>query len=126
MFHKLSGCKRGFMLAYALILMVIFSALGVSIVSMLSTSSITSSENLLSLQCLFVAESGAEIRIREALEGDISNGSRIYTFNDAKNYKAEVNFKKIADTPDGKEIFSIYSTGSIFNVKRRIFLKFWR
>ena len=112
-------------MAYALFLLLIFSVLGVSIVSMLSTSSVTSSEDFLSLQSLYLAETGAEIRIRQALEGDTTENSITYTFNNFDNYVINVRLKKIASTPDGKELFSIYSTGKIFNVKRKIFIKFW-
>jgi MSHA biogenesis protein MshP len=118
--------QKGFVLAYALILLVIFSLLGVSIVSMLTTSSVTSSEDFISLQALYIAESGAEIRIRETLEGDTTEDSRTYEFDNFNNYSTNVTLKKIMDGPDGKKLFSVYSTGKIFNIKRKIFIKFWK
>jgi len=118
--------QKGFVLAYALILLVIFSLLGVSIVSMLTTSSVTSSEDFISLQALYIAESGAEIRIRETLEGDTTEDSRTYEFDNFNNYSTNVTLKEIMDGPDGKKLFSVYSTGKIFNIKRKIFIKFWK
>jgi Tfp pilus assembly protein PilX len=115
---------KGFVLAYALFLLAIFGIIGVSIVSMLTTSSATSSEDFLSLQSLFIAESGAEIRIRQALAGDTNEGSKIFKFNDNDNYMVKVTFKKITDTSQGDEIFSVYATGKCFNIKRKIFIKF--
>jgi MSHA biogenesis protein MshP len=122
MFRKRGN--KGFVLAYALSLLAIFGIIGVSIVSMLTTSSITSSEDFLSLQSLFIAESGAEIRIRQALEGDTLEGSKIYKFNNNDNYIVKVTLKKIMKTSGGDEIFSVYAAGKCFNIKRKIFIKF--
>ena len=121
MFHN----KKGFILAYALILLVIFSVLGVAIVNMLITSSTTSSEDFLSVQALYLAESGAEIRIRQTLEGDTTEGNRTYKFNINSNFSSIVTLNKITTTPNGEELYSLYSTGKIFTIKRKIFIKFW-
>ena len=123
MFHKNS---KGFALAYALFLMAIFGILGAAIVIMLNTSSVSSSEELLSVQALYLAESGAEIRIRKALEGDTSETTKIIKYDGFNNFSSKVKLDKIATTPDGEELYSLYSTGEIFNIKRKIYIKFWK
>ena len=123
MFRKLES-NKGFSLIFAIFMLLVFGIIGSAVITMLTTSTVTSTEDLLSSQALFLAETGEEIRIKEALDGDLTEGVKNYEFKDFENFKITVSMKKIADIPTGKKIYSLYSTGKVFHIRRKIFVKF--
>ena len=105
--------NKGAALIVAIFMLIVFAIIGTTIVTMLSTSSITSSEDLISAQTFFMAESGAEIRIKEFLNGTLTS-NKTYTYNDFT----------IQTSLNGNEIVVLKSTASKGNIKRTIKVKF--
>ena len=64
--------NKGFSLLLAVFLLVVFGFIGVSIVTMLSNQSVSSSEELISVQAFYLAESGVEWGIRKSITDSLS------------------------------------------------------
>jgi len=118
--------KKGFSLIFAIFMLVIFAVIGASVVTMLTTSTESSSEDLLYAQALYLAESGKEIRIMEAIKGDVSNGNKNYFFIENNNLKIEVSLRKLSSIPDNESLYLLNSTGNVFHIRRKIKVKFIR
>ena len=117
--------NRGAALILAIFMMIVFGVIGAAIVTMLSTSSTTSSEDLISTQTFFIAESGVEIRIKQASAGDTS-ASKTYSYN---NYSINVLLTPLSTITKNSEVKTMYkvkSSASIYNIRRSIIVKFWK
>lgn len=121
MFHN----NKGFSLIFAIFLLIVFAIIGTAILTMLSTSSLSSSEDLISTQAFFLAESGAEIRIFQLISNNDSSQSKSYYFSTNSNYKIYTHLKKLADLPDSRKLYKVRSTGKISEIQRTIKIKFW-
>ena len=121
MFHN----NKGFSLIFAIFLLIVFAIIGAAILTMLSTSSLSSSEDLISTQAFFLAESGAEIRIFQLISNNDSSQSKSYYFSTNSNYKIYTYLKKLADLPDSRKLYKVRSTGKISAIQRTIKIKFW-
>jgi len=115
--------KRGFSILFVIFLLIVFSIMGLALVVMLTTSSKTSSEYLLSTQAYYLAQSGAEIRIMEAINGDNSKSKNYFFANNSK-FKIFTEMDNIGTLSNGKKLYQIESEGVILNLKRKIKIKF--
>ena len=113
-------------LIFVIFLLILFAFIGGMIVSLLSSSSVSSSEDLLSAQAFYLAESGKEIAIERCLnEGFCDNAT--YMLNDGNMV---VNF--IFSTPikldNGSDatLYEATSEGKIGSIRRKIEFKFWK
>lgn len=112
--------KNGSVLIYAIFLLLIFSFIGVSLVSMLSGESISSAEELNSTKAFFLAESGIEI----AMGKNLSEGNYNYYINSGK---ITLYITKISDdneTYPPSKILQISSFGESGGMKRKIETKY--
>lgn len=122
MFHK---NNKGFSLIFAIFLLIVFAIIGTAILTMLTTSYQSSSEDLISTQAFFLAESGAEIRIFQLISDNDSSENKNYYFSANSNYRIYTHLKKLADLPDSRELYKVRSTGKISTIQRTIKIKFW-
>ena len=116
-----SGNRKGMSLIVAVFMIVVFSFIGITLVSILSTQSISSSEELLSTQALFLAESGVEIAIKDNL-----SAGGTYTLG---NGKIELQIEDIGDISDDagySDLYKVESTGYIGDIERKIAVKYKR
>lgn len=113
-----SGNRKGMSLIVAVFMLVVFSFIGITLVSILSTQSTSSSQELLSTQALFLAESGVEIAIKDNLStGDnyiLGNGKITLKIEDIDNITEDIH------------LYKVESTGSIGEIKRKIAVKYKR
>jgi len=113
-----SGNRKGMSLIVAVFMIVVFSFIGITLVSILSTQSISSSEELLSTQALFLAESGVEIAIKDNLSiGDnyiLGNG------------KITLKIEDIGNITEDTHLYKVESTGYIGDIERKIAVKYKR
>lgn len=115
--------RKGFSILFVIFLLIVFSIMGLALIVMLTTSSKISAEYLLSTQAFYLAQSGAEIRIMQAIKGDKSK-SKSYFFADNNKFKIFTEMHNIGKLPDGKNLYLIESQGNIMNLKREIKIKF--
>lgn len=122
--------NKGFSLLLAVFLLVVFGFIGVSIVTMLSNQSVSSSEELISAQAFYLAESGVEWGIWKSMDnGSCNNISGEVRINNQSGY-ATVNVKKISDNISNQppanysELCELTSTGQINGIKRKLKVKF--
>jgi len=124
--------NKGFSLLLAVFLLVIFGFIGVSIVTMLSNQSVSSSEELISAQAFYLAESGVEWGIRESITADSCDISETNVKIKDQNGYATVNVRKISDNISNQppanysELCELTSTGQINSIKRKLKVKFKR
>lgn len=116
--------KKGFSLIFAIFLLVVFGIIGTAVLSMLSTSSEITSEDFLSTQAFYLAESGAEIRIYQAIKND-STTTKKYYFYIKPEYKITTQLKNVVTIPNGKKLAEVESRGKIYNIRRTVMVKFW-
>ncbi|WP_025270331.1 hypothetical protein [Hippea sp. KM1] len=112
-------------LIFIVFLLILFAFIGGMIVSLLSSSSISSSEDLLSAQALYLAESGKEIAIeRCVIEGSCIGG--VYTMGNGKiTLKFLGNSTITLDNGSTVKLHTVTSEGEIGDIKRKIEFKFW-
>ena len=114
--------NRGAAIIFAVFMLVVFALIGAAIVTMLSVSSTTASEDLISTQAFFLAESGAEIRIMKAISGDKTSNDN-YTYND---YNIRTYITQLGtDTDNTKDFFQVDSLCTKGSIKRKVRVKFW-
>ncbi|MEC9493246.1 hypothetical protein [Flexistipes sp.] len=123
--------NRGFSLLLAVFLLVVFGFIGVSIVTMLSNQSVSSSEELISAQAFYLAESGIEWGIRKSIvNGSCDNISSKEVKIENQSGYATVNVRKISDNISSQppanysELCEVTSTGQINGIKRKLKVKF--
>ena len=119
--------NRGAALMLAIFMIIVFGIIGAAIVTMLTTSSITSSEDLISSQAFFMAESGGEIRIKQFLDDPTnSTDNKTYSYNNF-TITTELNIVKTINHVSNTRVFSILtSTATEDNIRRAITVKFWK
>ncbi len=117
--------KRG-SLIFVVFLLILFAFIGGMIVSLLSSSSISSSEDLLSAQAFYLAESGKEIAIERCLnEGFCDNATYIFG-NGRMDVKFLLNTPITLDNKTSAILYESTSEGEIGSIKRKIEFKFWK
>jgi len=113
-------------LIFVIFLLILFAFIGGMIVSLLSSSSVSSSEDLLSAQAFYLAESGKEIAIERCVSGGFCDNAT-YKFG---NGKMIIEF--ISHTPMVRYnnshiiLYEATSEGEIGDIKRKIEFKFWK
>ena len=117
--------RRG-SLIFVVFLLILFAFIGAMIVSLLSSSSVSSSEDLLSSQAFCLAESGKEIAVERCVNNNICDNAT-YTLGNGKMY---VNFISsspiILDNGSQAKLYVATSEGEINGIKRKIEFKFWK
>ena len=122
--------NKGFSLLLAVFLLVVFGFIGVSIVTMLSNQSVSSSEELISAQAFYLAESGVEWGIRESITLNSCNIPETQVRIKNQNGYTTVNVRKISDNISSQppanysELCEVTSTGQINGIKRKLKVKF--
>jgi len=114
--------NKGMSLIVAILMLVVFSFLGITLVGILSTENISSSEDFLSNKALLLAESGVEIAITD----NLSAGTYLYNLD---NTKVEITVSDVGDIsndPKYNDIYKVESTGYIGEIKRKIIVKYKR
>jgi len=108
--------KKGSTLIFAIFLLLVFSFIGFSLVSMLSGQNISSSEELHSIKAFFLAESGLEIAMVRKQGGTykLDNGTIYVEYNVTEDNNSYLPSKLV----------TIKATGYSFDMKRKIEAKF--
>gem|GEM_PF-1643123 len=115
--------NRGASLIVAIFMLVVFGVIGVGLVSMLTTSHETSSEDMVSIQAFFMAESGAEIKIFDTVKtGSVSPKS--YSWGNYNITTAISSISDITENPKYSHYYNIKSKCTVMNIKREIEGKF--
>jgi len=123
--------NKGFSLLLAVFLLVVFGFIGVSIVTMLSNQSVSSSEELISVQAFYLAESGVEWGIRKSITDSSCNINGTVEIKN-QNGQAIVNVRQISDNiskqppANYSELCEVTSTGQINGIRRKLKVKFKR
>ncbi|TYB33447.1 MAG: hypothetical protein FXF49_06285 [Flexistipes sinusarabici] len=124
--YNSSKNKKGMSLIVAVFMIVVFSFIGITLVSILSTQSTSSSQELLSTQALFLAESGVEIAIADNLSDNLSADNDTYILGNGKIELQIDNIGNIPGDPAYSDLYKVESTGSIGDIKRKIAVKYKR
>ncbi|MGC9061251.1 pilus assembly PilX N-terminal domain-containing protein [Calditerrivibrio sp.] len=116
LFINFKNKKRGSTLIYAIFLLLVFSFIGFSLVSMLSGQNISSSEELHSIKAFFLAESGLEIAMVRKQGG-------VYKI-DNSTIDVEYNVMEDNNSYLPSKLVTIKSIGNSLEMKRKIEAKF--
>ncbi|MGB9730609.1 pilus assembly PilX family protein [Calditerrivibrio nitroreducens] len=116
LFINFKNKKRGSTLIFAIFLLLVFSFIGFSLVSMLSGQNISSSEELHSIKAFFLAESGLEIAMVRKQGG-------VYKI-DNSTIDVEYNVMEDNNSYLPSKLVTIKSIGNSFEMKRKIEAKF--
>ncbi|MGC8924672.1 MAG: pilus assembly PilX N-terminal domain-containing protein [Calditerrivibrio sp.] len=116
LFINFKDTKKGSTLIYAIFLLLVFSFIGFSLVSMLSGQNISSSEELHSIKAFFLAESGLEIAMVRKQGG-------VYKI-DNSTIDVEYNVMEDNNSYLPSKLVTIKSIGNSFEMKRKIEAKF--
>ena len=117
-------------LIFVIFLLILFAFIGGMIVSLLSSSSVSSSEDLISEQAFYLAESGKEIAIERCIadnKKDCSDEDGTYMLGNGKMIVKFISRDNI--TLDNGLIATLYkatSEGEIGDIKRKIEFEFWK
>jgi len=109
--------QRGISIIFAIFTLLLLGIIMAALVGLLSNKAISSAEELLSTQALFLAETGVEIAINEGL-GDGADETYIF-----QSGTIHVLVEKLGDL-DKLEILQIESTGTIGDINRRVRVKY--
>ncbi|AEA34102.1 hypothetical protein [Hippea maritima] len=117
--------KKG-SLIFIVFLLILFAFVGAMIVSLLSSSSVSSSEDLISSQAFYLAESGKEIAIERCVnEGFCDNAT--YTLDNGEMVVVFVSNASITiDNGSNSILYESTSEGKLEDTKRKIEFKFWK
>ncbi len=117
-------------LIFVVFLLILFAFIGGMIVSLLSSSSVSSSEDLLSAQAFYLAESGKEIAIEKCIadEGkDCNDYNETYRLGNGKMVVTFLSKDNITlDNGSRATLYTATSEGEIGDIKRKIEFKFWK
>ncbi|PMP69653.1 MAG: hypothetical protein C0187_06635 [Calditerrivibrio nitroreducens] len=116
LFINFKNKKRGSTLIFAIFLLLVFSFIGFSLVSMLSGQNISSSEELHSIKAFFLAESGLEIAMVRKQGG-------VYKI-DNSTIDVEYNVMEDNNSYLPSKLVTIKSIGNSLEMKRKIEAKF--
>lgn len=109
--------QRGVSILFAVFMLLVLSLMMVALVGLLSNKELSSAEELISTQALFLAETGVEIAIAQNLgvgvHGPYSyqNGSIAVTITSPGSL-------------DGQVILQVESTGTIGDINRKVRVKY--
>ncbi len=117
--------KKGSLL-FVVFLLILFAFIGAIVVSLLSVSSISSSEDFVSKKAFYLAESGKEIAIEKcASENVCADGD--YTMENGKISVRFLSHKNInLNNGTSAELYTATSEGIIGDIRKKIEFKFWK
>ncbi len=117
-------------LIFVVFLLILFAFIGGMIVSLLSSSSVSSSEDLLSAQAFYLSESGKEIAIERCIadgKKDCNDYNETYRLGNGKMVVTFLSKDNITlDNGSRATLYTATSEGEIGNIKRKIEFKFWK
>ncbi len=113
-------------LIFVIFLLILFAFIGVMIVSLLSSSSVSSSEDLISEQAFYLAESGKEIAIERCLNDGFCDNATYILGNGKMVVKFLLEAPIILDNNTHGILYETTSEGEIGDIKRKIEFKFWK
>lgn len=109
--------QHGVSVIAAVFMLLVLGIIMAALVGLLNNKAISSAEELLSTQALFLAETGVEIAINEGLAAGSSS-----SFN-YRNGTINVDVTSLG-TLDGQNILQIDSKGSIGDINRQVRVKY--
>jgi MSHA biogenesis protein MshP len=109
--------QRGVSVILAIFMLLVLGVIMAALAGLLSNKAITSSEELLSTQALFLAETGVEIAINESLAIGTTNS---YSY---RNGTINVTVTSLGIL-DGQSILQIDSRGTIGSINRQVRVKY--
>ena len=105
--------QRGVSILFAVFMLLVLGIIMAALVGLLSNKSISSAEELLSTQALFLAETGVEIAINDGL---VAGGPYNYSYT---NGTISVSVSSLGIL-DGQTILQIDSKGTIGEINRQV------